>query len=76
MNINILLYDNFETLDAFGPVEILDKVKDYELKYYSLHGGLIHSFQKSRIQIEYITSAEKEGILIYTGRTRITYTRQ
>lgn len=25
MNINILLFDDFETLDVFGPVEILGK---------------------------------------------------
>ena len=67
MNINILLYDNFETLDAFGPVEILDKVKDYELKYYSLKGGIITSTQKVQIQTESIQNSDKNGALLLPG---------
>ncbi len=31
MNVNILLFDDFETLDAFGPIEILGKIDDYKL---------------------------------------------
>ena len=39
MDVNILLYDDFETLDAFGPVEILGHIEGYQLHYYSLNGG-------------------------------------
>lgn len=42
MNIAVLLFEDFETLDVFGPVEILGRLKDlYTLKFYSLKGGQI-----------------------------------
>jgi transcriptional regulator GlxA family with amidase domain len=67
MNVNILLFDNFETLDAFGPIEILGKIDDYKLKYYSLTGGVIMSAQGTSIITEKIESASKEGILVIPG---------
>jgi putative intracellular protease/amidase len=40
MNVAILLFEEFETLDVFGPVEILGRLKnDYTIKFYSLSGG-------------------------------------
>lgn len=32
----VLLFDDFETLDAFGPVEVLGSIPGLELKYWSL----------------------------------------
>lgn len=40
MNLVILLFNNFETLDVFGPAEIFGKA-DYKVHYYSLNGSLI-----------------------------------
>ena len=31
MNINIFLFDKFETLDIFGPIEILARNKNHQL---------------------------------------------
>ncbi|MCJ7465346.1 MAG: DJ-1/PfpI family protein [Maribacter sp.] len=40
MDVAILLFEDFETLDVFGPVEILGRLKnDYTIKFYSLSGG-------------------------------------
>lgn len=40
MNVAILLFEEFETLDVFGPVEILGRLKnDYSIRFYSLSGG-------------------------------------
>lgn len=40
MTVGILLFEEFETLDVFGPVEILGRLKnDYKIKFYSLSGG-------------------------------------
>ncbi len=37
-----MLFEEFETLDVFGPVEILGRLKDdYRIKFYSLSGGNI-----------------------------------
>jgi putative intracellular protease/amidase len=42
MNIAILLFDDFETLDVFGPVEVFGRLVDnYTVKFYSLNGGQI-----------------------------------
>ncbi len=67
MDVNILLFDDFETLDAFGPIEILGKMDEYQLKYYSLDGGVIKSAQGTSIITENIESASKEGILVIPG---------
>ena len=42
MNAAVFLFEDFETLDVFGPVEILGRLKDlYTIKFYSLNGGQI-----------------------------------
>ena len=44
MNVGVLLFKDFETLDVFGPVEILGRLKDlYKISFYSLLGGLVHN---------------------------------
>lgn len=42
----IILFYEFETLDVFGPVEILGRLEeDFHLNFYSLNGGIIKSSQ-------------------------------
>lgn len=42
LEIVILLFDDFETLDVFGPVEVFGRLTDlYTIKFYSLNGGQI-----------------------------------
>lgn len=67
MDINILLFDGFETLDAFGPVEILSKVEEYELNYYSIDGGTVVSAQNTSIITKSIKDVCKEGVLVVPG---------
>ena len=43
MDINVLLFSDFETLDTFGLVEILGQVEEYRLRYFSIDGGTILS---------------------------------
>ena len=53
MNVGVLLFDNFETLDVFGPVEILGRLKDfYNIRFYSLSGGLIRNSHGISISTE------------------------
>ncbi len=41
-NVAVLLFDNFETLDVFGPVEIFGIMKEqYVISFYSLDGGMV-----------------------------------
>lgn len=67
MDINVLLFDNFEVLDVFGPVEILAQIKEYNLKYYSINGGNIKSAQGTIIVTDKIQTADKKGILVIPG---------
>lgn len=67
MNVNIFLFDGFETLDAFGPIEILGKVDEYQLHYYSINGGIIVSAQNTAIITENIKEATKDGVLVIPG---------
>ena len=42
MKVAVLLFDNFETLDVFGPVEIFGRLtEDYQVSFYSISGGVI-----------------------------------
>lgn len=42
MEVAVLLFEDFETLDVFGPVEIFGRLTDlYSIKFYSLNGGQI-----------------------------------
>lgn len=43
-NVTVLLFDDFETLDVFGPVEIFGRLSDlYSIKFCSLDGGIIRN---------------------------------
>ncbi len=68
MDINIILFNDFETLDAFGPVEIFGKLtEEYTLKYYSLLGGIITSSQEIKIVTEPLETASINGIVLIPG---------
>lgn len=60
MHVAVLLFDDFETLDVFGPVEVLGRLTDlYTLKFYSLQGGQIgnrHGVSLSTTILEPITT--------------------
>ncbi|MDR1377857.1 MAG: DJ-1/PfpI family protein [Synergistaceae bacterium] len=47
MNIDILLFENFETLDAMGPAEVFSRFPElYRISCRSLAGGVVTSSQK------------------------------
>jgi len=67
MDVNILLFPDFETLDAFGPVEVLGSIEQYKLRYISVTGGTIVSRQGIRVLTEGIEEANLYGILLIPG---------
>lgn len=79
MDINILLFSDFETLDAFGPVEIFGRFQEYRLQYLSLNGGVIRSSQGTEILTKPVDDADFSGILLIPGgqgtRTLVLDTR-
>lgn len=44
LQVGVLLFENFETLDVFGPVEIMGRLtEEYQIHYYSLVGGMVNN---------------------------------
>lgn len=68
MIINILLFDDFETLDVFGPVEMFGTLSDeYALNYISKDGGPVKSHHGAWILTDSLDSFKEDGILFIPG---------
>lgn len=67
MKVNVLFFEGFETLDAFGPVEVLGKVSEYELQYFSVEGGIVTSAQGTQIVTKSMDEIESGQILVVPG---------
>lgn len=67
MTINILLFDHFETLDIFGPIEVLARQEGHTLGHYSQHGGIITSAQHTQILTQPVEQADPCGVLVLPG---------
>ena len=67
--IAFLLFDNYETLDVFGPAEIFGRLTDhYILKFYSLEGGVITNRHRVPIMTEKLSSiTEKPFAFLIPG---------
>lgn len=65
---NVILFDGFETLDAFGPVEVIGRLpEDYSLKYFSLNGGVVKSSQHIKVSTLPFSEINSAGILLIPG---------
>lgn len=63
--IAFILFDNYETLDVFGPAEIFGRLVDtYSLKFYSLEGGVISNRHQVPIVTEKLSTANKTPYMI------------
>ncbi|MGO4921118.1 DJ-1/PfpI family protein [Maribacter spongiicola] len=59
--IAFLLFDNYETLDVFGPAEIFGRLADlYTLKFYSLEGGIVTNRHQVSIMTEKLADINKK----------------
>jgi putative intracellular protease/amidase len=67
MDINCLIFNDFETLDLFGPVEVFGKIEECRIKYFSTHGGKIINKDNVQIITENINQIEKYDVLIIPG---------
>ncbi len=69
MKVVVILFNNFETLDVFGPVEILGRLPEYfEIEYYSLEGSFVKSTQGVSIQTHKLSSIyQSPDILLIPG---------
>ncbi|MCI1858913.1 MAG: DJ-1/PfpI family protein [Sporolactobacillus sp.] len=67
MQINLLLFPDFETLDVFGPAEVLGHVADATLHYVSMAGGRVLSRQQVPVMTEPLAAADATGVLLIPG---------
>ena len=70
------MFDDFETLDAFGPAEVLSKLEGYEIRSVSLLGGIVTNSQGIMVVTERMLDVQDSDILIVPGgmgtRTLVT----
>lgn len=67
-DLNILLFHDFETLDAFGPAEIAGRLPEtFRLHYYSLEGGVTESSHGVRVETQPFAQVEAGGIVLLPG---------
>ena len=64
----MVLFDDFECMDIFGPAEILGKLQKYfHIRYLSVSGDVINSVQGAKIWTDFLIPEEVEGILLIPG---------
>lgn len=69
LKIVTILFDNFETLDVFGPIEVLGRFpSELDPGFYSMHGGVITSAHKVQVMTEpFPVNLEEEYVLLIPG---------
>ena len=65
---NVILFNEFETLDAFGPAEIIGRMPEvYKLGYFSINGGIVLSSQQISVNTQPVFDMDLSGILLIPG---------
>lgn len=67
MIIDMLLFDGFETLDAFGPAEIFGHAEGFGLNYVSMDGGMVRSAQGADILTARAADMQHNDMLLVPG---------
>jgi putative intracellular protease/amidase len=68
MNIGILLFDGFETLDAMGPAEVFGRFREsYRISCHSLSGGTVTSAQNIAFVTAPFSHDPSGGVLLIPG---------
>ncbi len=68
LRFNVLLFPGFETLDVFGPVEVIGKLdRFYQIEFYSESGGTVPSSQNVRVETLPVSKMAKTGVLLIPG---------
>ena len=67
MKIVLLLFSQFETLDAFGPAEVLGWLPGCQIVCASVQGGICRSAQGVPVMTVPLSEAEGEVLLLPGG---------
>jgi len=62
---NVVLFNDFETLDVFGPIEVIGKLDEYyEIEYYSQKGSIIRNRENVRVETLPLSEIKETGVLL------------
>lgn len=67
MKVTVLVFEGFETLDVFGPVEMLGASGEFEVRFYSMAGGVVKSYQGVPLETLPVESAGRPEVLLVPG---------
>ncbi len=67
MDFYFFLFDRFESLDLFGPVEIFGSLPDAKLHYVSMDGGIVTSAHSAQIVTEKARPLPEDSVLLVPG---------
>ncbi|HIR26414.1 MAG TPA: DJ-1/PfpI family protein, partial [Candidatus Choladousia intestinigallinarum] len=68
MVVSVFLFDDFETMDAFMPVQLFGMLKEhFYVRMLSKNGGLMNSAQGVKVWTEPLNPIEIEDILVIPG---------
>ena len=65
MVVNVFLFDDFEVMDAFGPVQVFGCTPEhFYIRFISMRGGLITGKQGMKVWTEPLNPLEIEDIFL------------
>ena len=67
MIVTAILFDGFETLDMFGPVEMLGASGEFEVEYFSPEGGIVKSYQGVPVDSQPMSEVGVPEVLLVPG---------
>ena len=68
MVVNVFLFDDFEVMDAFGPVQVFGCTPEhFYIRFISMRGGLITGKQGMKVWTEPLNPLEIEDIFLIPG---------
>lgn len=66
-NINAILFDDFTLLDALGPIEVLQRLPQFQISFYSMHGGRVKTNPDLGIMTKPFSEIQSFDILLVPG---------
>ncbi len=67
LDFNVFLFNDYASLDVFGPVDICARIPDWNIRFVSKDGGPVISGVKSAIDTIPASEADKHGIFFIPG---------
>lgn len=68
MEVNIILFDDFDSLDSFGVADVFGRAAEhFHINYLSVSGNIVNSMQGVKVWTEPLCTAEIRDIVVIPG---------